>query len=76
MGSAPVQGPLWSRAANDWAELQEPIAQPLWEAMLDAGCHVAGAGVSGADAGDSASGRHNHYRLVTAERLEDPRWRR
>jgi SAM-dependent methyltransferase len=56
-GSAEVQGQLWSRAAHDWAELQEPIALPLWEAMLDAaavgpGTHVldAGCGAGGASA--------------------------
>jgi SAM-dependent methyltransferase len=53
--SAMVQGQLWGRAAHDWAELQEPTALPLWEAMLDAaavgpGTHVldAGCGAGGA----------------------------
>jgi hypothetical protein len=36
MGSATVQGRLWGRAAHDRAELQEPMALPLWVAMLDA----------------------------------------
>jgi hypothetical protein len=44
-GSVMVQGQLWGRAAHDWVELQEPMALPLWEAMLDAamvgpGAHV------------------------------------
>jgi SAM-dependent methyltransferase len=55
MGSSIVQGELWGLAAHDWAELQEPTAMPLWEAMLtaanvgqgtrffDAGCGGGGA---------------------------------
>lgn len=37
MGSAEFQGELWGQAARDWAELQEPMHEPLWKAMLDAG---------------------------------------
>lgn len=55
MGSAAVQGPLWSRAAHDWAELQEPTLLPLWDTLLDAaavsrGTHLldAGCGAGGA----------------------------
>ena len=36
MGSSQIQGDLWSVAAADWAELQEPNHLPLFEAMLDA----------------------------------------
>jgi SAM-dependent methyltransferase len=54
MGSATVQGQLWSRAAHDWAELQEPTALPLWEAMLDAA--VVGPGTHVLDAGCGAGG--------------------
>lgn len=36
MGSAQIQGPLWSQAPRDWAYLQEPKHTPLWIAMLDA----------------------------------------
>lgn len=36
MGSAEVQGKLWGAAAEDWAELQEPLGAPLYEAAFDA----------------------------------------
>jgi hypothetical protein len=36
MGSSTTQGELWSAAARDWTELQEPLHTPVWEAMLDA----------------------------------------
>jgi SAM-dependent methyltransferase len=55
MESAMRQGRLWGAAAQDWAERQEILALPLWEAMLDAaavgpGTHVldAGCGAGGA----------------------------
>jgi SAM-dependent methyltransferase len=54
MGSATVQGQLWGRAAHDWAELQEPLAAPLWEAMLDAA--AVGPGMRVLDAGCGAGG--------------------
>jgi SAM-dependent methyltransferase len=57
-----VQGQLWGRAAHDWAELQEPTALPLWEAMLDAaavgpGTHVLDAGCGAGGASLLAVGR-------------------
>jgi SAM-dependent methyltransferase len=62
MGSATVQGHYWSRAAHDWAELQEPTALPLWEAMLDAaavgpGTHLLDAGCGAGGASVLAAGR-------------------
>jgi SAM-dependent methyltransferase len=36
MGSAGVQGALWGAAAEDWAELAEPLQVPFFEAALDA----------------------------------------
>jgi SAM-dependent methyltransferase len=54
MGSAAVQGPLWGRASHDWAELQEPFALPLWDAMLDAA--LVGPGTRLLDAGCGAGG--------------------
>ena len=33
-GSADVQGELWGARARDWAEVQEPTARPLYEAVL------------------------------------------
>jgi SAM-dependent methyltransferase len=54
MGSATRQGLLWGAAAQDWAELQEPLALPLWEAMLDAA--AVGPGTRVLDAGCGAGG--------------------
>lgn len=53
-GAATRQGQLWGRAAHDWAELQEPLGEPLWEAMLDAA--AVGAGTRLLDAGCGAGG--------------------
>ncbi len=36
MGTAQVQGELWGAAPEDWAELQEPTGEPLYEAAFDA----------------------------------------
>lgn len=49
-----IQGLLWSSAAQDWAELQEPAAAPLWEVMLDAA--AVGPGTRLLDAGCGAGG--------------------
>jgi SAM-dependent methyltransferase len=38
-GTAPVQGKLWGARANDWAEVQEPLCEALFEAVL-AECRV------------------------------------
>lgn len=35
MGSAERQGALWGAAAEDWAELNEPVGTPLYEATFD-----------------------------------------
>jgi len=68
MGSAEIQGDLWGRRAQDWAELQEPYHQPLWEVMLekgnvgtgtrflDAGCGGGGASILAAQRGAIVSG--------------------
>ena len=68
MGSAQMQGDLWSRAPDDWAAFQEPLHQPLWRAMLsatgvgansnllDAGCGVGGLSAMAADLGAKVSG--------------------
>src|SRR5436305_7031013 len=75
MGSAAVQGQLWGRAAHDWAELQEPTALPLWEAMLDAafvgpGTRVLDAGCGAGGASVLAAGRGAHVNgLDAAEAL-------
>jgi SAM-dependent methyltransferase len=65
MESAMRQGRLWGAAAQDWAERQEILALPLWEAMLDAaavgpGTHVldAGCGAGGASVRAARRGAH------------------
>jgi SAM-dependent methyltransferase len=68
MGSSTLQGDLWGAAARDWAELQEPLHAPVWEAMLDAagigrgtrlldaGCGGGGASILAAERGAEISG--------------------
>ncbi len=68
MGSAKMQGDLWGRAPRGWAEIQEPMHRPLWEAMLnateagsgtrflDAGCGGGGASILAAERGAQVSG--------------------
>jgi SAM-dependent methyltransferase len=34
-GSANIQGEFWGARARDWSEVQEPLARPLYEAVLD-----------------------------------------
>jgi SAM-dependent methyltransferase len=84
MGSAAVQGHLWGRAAHDWAELQEPLAAPLWEALLDAtgvgpgtrvldaGCGAGGASVLAASRGARVNGLDAAVRLLTIARQRVP----
>lgn len=35
MGTAKMQGQIWGTRAKDWAEVQERVAIPLYEAVLD-----------------------------------------
>lgn len=68
MGTAQIQGELWGKAPQGWAEIQEPLHRPLWEAMqdaanvgsgttfLDAGCGGGGASVFAAERGAIVSG--------------------
>ena len=84
MGSAAVQGPLWSRTALDWAALQEPMALPLWEAMLDAaavgpgtrlldaGCGAGGASVLAAGRGALVNGLDAGEALLAIARTRVP----
>jgi SAM-dependent methyltransferase len=84
MRSAGVQGQLWSRAAHDWAELQEPFALPLWEAMLDAaavgpgtrlldaGCGAGGASVLAAARGAQVNGLDAAEALLVIARARVP----
>jgi SAM-dependent methyltransferase len=84
MGSAALQGSLWSRAAPDWAELQEPVAGPLWETLLDvaavgtgtrlldAGCGAGGASVLAARRGAHVNGLDAAESLLSIARLRVP----
>ena len=36
MKKSKIQGELWGKSPNGWAEIQEPMSKPLWEAMLKA----------------------------------------
>ncbi|MGI8525359.1 MAG: class I SAM-dependent methyltransferase [Pseudolabrys sp.] len=45
MGTAKVQGDLWSGNPRDWAELQEPLFMPMYRAVLDRAKISAGANV-------------------------------
>ena len=36
MKKSKIQGELWGKSPNGWAEVQEPLHKPLWEAMLNA----------------------------------------
>ena len=68
MGTAEIQGQLWSLLPHDWATIQEPMHKPLWEAMLDralvgsgtrildAGCGGGGASALAAERGAQVSG--------------------
>jgi SAM-dependent methyltransferase len=84
MGSAAVQGRLWSSAAHAWATLQEPPAQPLWEALLDAaavgrrtrlldaGCGAGGASVRAARRGAAVNGLDAAEALLAIARERVP----
>ncbi len=36
MKKSKIQGELWGKSPNGWAEVQGPLHKPLWEAMLNA----------------------------------------
>jgi len=84
MGPAAGQGRFWGRAAHDWAELQEPVALPLWEVMLavaivgpgtrllDAGCGAGGASVPAASLGAAVNGLDAAEALVAIARERVP----
>ncbi len=68
MGSAKTQGELWGQAPSDWASIQEPQHNPLFEAMmnasgvqagtrvLDVGCGGGGASMIAYDQGAQVTG--------------------
>jgi SAM-dependent methyltransferase len=84
MRSVTRQGRLWGAAAQDWAELQELMALPLWEAMLDAaavgpgtrvldvGCGAGGASVRAARRGAHVNGLDAAEALVAIARQRLP----
>lgn len=63
-----IEGALWGAEAKDWAEIQEPMSKPLWNAMLEAtdvtygtrfldvGCGAGGAELLAAKRGAVISG--------------------
>jgi 2-polyprenyl-3-methyl-5-hydroxy-6-metoxy-1,4-benzoquinol methylase len=89
MGSGKIQGDMWGKAARDWAEFQEPMHQPLWVAMLDAGnvaksssicdvgCGGGGASLLAAERGASVSGPDAAEALIdiARERIPDADFR-
>ncbi len=84
VGSATLQSHLWGGAAHIWAELQEPIAAPLWQAMLDvahvgpgarlldAGCGAGGASLLAAQRGALVNGLDAAEALLAIARLRVP----
>ena len=57
MGSAGIQGPLWSGIADTWAEILEPLRTPLYDAMLDAAGVKAGTHLLDAGCGSGAASK-------------------
>jgi len=79
-----MQGELWGRAPRDWAEHQEPMHSPLWEAMLnagevglgtrllDAGCGGGGASLLATERGAKVSGLYAASTLIEIARERLP----
>jgi len=84
-GSSQVQGPLWSRRAHDWSEVQEPKSQALYEiilkalaltrdtALLDVGCSSGVFCELAANIGASAMGLDASSALLDLARRRVPR---
>lgn len=84
MGSAQMQGDLWSQAPEDWAVLQEPLHAPLWQAMLsatgvgsgtrvlDAGCGVGGLSKLAEQKGAKVNGLDASETFVGLARAKTP----
>jgi SAM-dependent methyltransferase len=85
MGSAGVQGPLWSGGAQDWADYQEAWHLPLWRdalkavratagaSLLDAGCGAGGAAVEADRLGCSVTGVDASTGMLAIARRRLPR---
>ncbi len=68
MKKSEIQGELWGKSPNGWAEVQERLHKPLWEAMLnetdvgtettllDVGCGAGGSSVLAKDRGAQVHG--------------------
>lgn len=84
MSTAETQGNLWDAAAQDWAELFEPMSSPLWVAMLnsadviqgaqflDLGCGGGGGSVLAAKQGARVSGLDAARALIEIARKRLP----
>lgn len=84
MGTAEIQGQLWSKKPQDWATIQEPMHKPLWEVMLDkalvgtgtrfldAGCGGGGASVLAGNRGAHVSGLDASEGLIAFARERAP----
>jgi SAM-dependent methyltransferase len=84
MGSSLVQGELWGAAAQDWAELFEPMSRPIWVAMLDSsgvsqgtrfldlGCGGGGSSVLAAEKGARVAGLDAAEGLIDIARKRLP----
>jgi SAM-dependent methyltransferase len=84
MGNAKRLGDLWGKAPQGWAEIQEPLHKPLWEAMmdaagvgsgtrfLDAGCGAGGASILAAQRGARVSGLDAAEGMIEIARRQVP----
>ena len=84
MGTAAIQGDLWSVAPSDWTLIHEPNHNPLFEAMLsaanvgestsilDAGCGGGGASILAIERGAQVSGIDAAEGLITVARERVP----
>ena len=83
MGTSKIQGELWGKAPRWWAEIQEPLSSPLWEAMLDAtqvgaktrfldvGCGGGGSSLLAAERGAQISGLDAAEGMISFARERD-----
>jgi SAM-dependent methyltransferase len=84
MGTAHVQGDLWSASTQDWADLQERVCIPLFEAvserlrvgngmrLLDVGCGAGGAAQIAARRGARVSGLDASGAMIEIARKRVP----
>lgn len=84
MTTAQVQGALWSKAVQDWAEFQEPELAPLHKAMLnaatisrgtqllDVGCGAGGASVLASELGAEVTGLDVAEGMIAYARMRLP----